>query len=133
MPFPRILTRGLRGPMNRLMLHLAGHAAFADLEHIGRRTGQVHHTPVRAFRVGDTVVIGLNFGRRSDWFKNVTKAGGARVRLGREYLDLGVPRVVPVDIGARGIPWFFRYGLRYVARTKDCVVLPIRMSRPLSH
>src|SRR3954449_6128248 len=89
MPFPRILTRGIRGTVNRTMLRLAGHAAFADLEHIGRRSGRVHHTPVRAFRVGDTVVIGLNFGPQSDWFKNVTKAGSCRMRLGKEYLDLG--------------------------------------------
>src|SRR6476469_6469721 len=104
MPFSRTLTRGLRGPMNRMMLHLAGHAAFADLEHVGRRSGRIHHTPVRAFRVEDTVVIGLNFGRRSDWFKNVTKAGSSRIRLGKEYIDLGAPRIVPAEIGTRGIP-----------------------------
>jgi deazaflavin-dependent oxidoreductase (nitroreductase family) len=132
MPFPRILTRGMRGTVNRMMLHLAGHAAFADLEHIGRRTGRVHHTPVRAFRVGDTVVIGLNFGRRSDWFKNVTKAGSSRMRLGNEQLDLGAPGVVPAETGTRGIPKLFRFGLRYVARTKECVVLPITMSRSIS-
>lgn len=132
MPFPRILTRGVRGPVNRMMLHLAGHAAIADLEHIGRRSGRVHHTPVRAFRVDDTVVIGLNFGPRSDWFKNLTNAGSARMRLGQEYLDLGVPRIVPAEIGTREIPWLFRLGLRYVAHTKDCVVLPIVSSRRLS-
>ena len=131
MPFPRILTRGMRGPMNRMMLRLAGHAAFADLEHVGRRSGRVHHTPVRAFRVGDTVVIGLNFGRRSDWLKNVTKAGSSRMRLGKEYLDLGAPSIVPVEAGTRGIPRPFRYGLRYLAHTRECVVLPISMSRPV--
>ena len=130
MPFPRILTRGMRGPLNRMMLRLAGHAAFADLEHVGRRSGRVHHTPVRAFRVGDTVVIGLNFGRRSDWFKNVTKAGNSRIRLRQEYLELGAPRVVPVETGTRGIPRLFRYGLRFVARTKECVVLPITSTQP---
>ncbi|MFD0520936.1 nitroreductase family deazaflavin-dependent oxidoreductase [Paractinoplanes durhamensis] len=112
------------------MLHLAGHAAFADLEHVGRRSGRIRHTPVRAFRVGDTVVVGLNFGPRSDWFKNVTKAGSSRMRLGKEYLDLGAPLIVPAEIGTQGIPRLFRFGLRYVARTKDCVVLPITMSRP---
>jgi deazaflavin-dependent oxidoreductase (nitroreductase family) len=132
MPFPRILTRGVRGPVNRMMLHVAGHAAFADLEHIGRRSGRVYHTPVRAFQVGDTVVIGLNFGPRSDWFKNMTNAGSARMRLGDEYLNLGVPRIVPAEIGTREIPPLFRFGLRYVARTKDCVVLPIMSSQPLS-
>jgi hypothetical protein len=38
-----------------MILHLAGHAAFADLEHIGRRSGEVRHTPERAFRTGDRV------------------------------------------------------------------------------
>ena len=50
-----------------MMLRLAGHAAFADLEH-------------------------------------VTKAGSSRMRLGKEYLDLGAPRIVPAEIGTRGIP-----------------------------
>ena len=130
MPFPRILTRGLRGRVNRMMLHFAGHAALADLEHVGRRTGRLHHTPVRAFRVDDTVVIGLNFGRRSDWFRNVAKAGNARMRLGGDQLDLGAPALVPAEIGTRRIPGFFRFGLLHLARTTDCVVLPITTSRP---
>jgi deazaflavin-dependent oxidoreductase (nitroreductase family) len=130
MPFPRILTRGLRGRMNAMMLHLAGHAAFADLEHIGRRSGRTYHAPVRAFRVDDSVVIGLNFGRQSDWFKNVTKTGSCRMRLGRECLHLGVPSIVPVEVGTRGIPQPFRFGLRFLARTKECVVLPVTLSRP---
>jgi len=130
MPFPRALTRGLRGPMNRLMLHLAGHAAVADLEHVGRRSGRVYHTPVRAFRVEDTVVIGLNFGRRSDWFRNVRKAGSARMRLGRRYLDLGAPRLLPAEVATEKIPRLFRYALLYVARTRDGVVLPILSERP---
>ncbi|WP_199512506.1 nitroreductase family deazaflavin-dependent oxidoreductase [Nucisporomicrobium flavum] len=125
MPFPRLLTKVTRGRVNRLMLHLAGHAAFADLEHVGRRSGRVHHTPVRAFRVGDTVVIGLNFGRRSDWFLNVTRAGGCRIHLGRERLELGVPRLVPAEEATREIPAVFRYALRYVARTEECLVLPV--------
>lgn len=125
MPFSRKLTSVTRGRVNRLMLRFAGHAAFADLEHVGRRSGIVRHTPVRAFVVGETVVIGLNFGPQSDWFKNITHAGGARMRLGRERLTLGPPRVVPVEEGTRDIPWLFRFGLRRLARTEQCVVLPI--------
>jgi len=30
---------------NTMTLHFAGHAAFADLEHTGRKSGIVHHTP----------------------------------------------------------------------------------------
>lgn len=65
MPFPRALTRGTRGAVNRMTLRLAGHAAFADLEHVGRTSGALRHTPVRAFRTGDTVIVGLNFGRHT--------------------------------------------------------------------
>ena len=65
MTFPRAMTRFTRGAVNKMTLRLAGHAAFADLEHVGRKSGIVRHTPVRAFRIGNTVVVGLNFGRQS--------------------------------------------------------------------
>ena len=79
MPFPRVLTKVFHGRLNRITLRFAGHAAFADLEHVGRRSGTAYHTPVRAFRVGDTVVVGINFGTRSDWFRNITRAGTCRL------------------------------------------------------
>jgi deazaflavin-dependent oxidoreductase (nitroreductase family) len=132
MPFSRRLTGVTRGRLNRMMLHLAGHAAFADLEHVGRRSGTVRHTPVRAFRVGDTVVVGVNFGRESDWLKNITSAGACRMRLGKEDLSLGAPRLVPAAEGTRDIPRLFRFGLRHLARTRECAVLPIVARRPAS-
>lgn len=36
MTFPRALARHTRGAVNTMTLHLAGHLAFADLEHVGR-------------------------------------------------------------------------------------------------
>jgi deazaflavin-dependent oxidoreductase (nitroreductase family) len=125
MTFPRVLARLTRGVVNRTALRLAGHAAFADLEHVGRRSGIVRHTPVRAFRSGETVVVALNFGRESDWFKNIEAAGGCRMRLGTQQLILGVPTVVPVERGSRTVPWLFRTAVRNVVRTADCVELPI--------
>src|SRR5512135_1085699 len=91
MTFPRALAWCLRGAVNTMTLHLAGHAAFADLEHVGRKSGIVRHTPVRAFRAGDTVIIGLNFGRQSDWYQNIKAVGTCRIRLGGEQLTLGAP------------------------------------------
>ena len=41
----------------------------------------MRHTPVRAFRSGDTVTIGLNFGRQSDWYQNIKAAGTCRIRM----------------------------------------------------
>jgi len=129
MTFPRAMTRFTRGAVNGMTLRLAGHAAFADLEHVGRRSGVLRHTPVRAFRARDTVVIGLNFGRQSDWFKNIQAAGICYMRLGRHQLTLGAPTLVPVEQGARNMPWLFRAALRHVAHTSECVELPILEER----
>jgi len=130
MTVPRALARYMRGAVNNMTLHLAGRAAFADLEHVGRKSGIVRHTPVRAFRAGDTVIIGLNFGRQSDWYQNITAAGTCRIRLGGERFALGAPTLVPVDQAAEDLPWLFRFALRHVVRTAECVQLPILHSSP---
>ena len=134
MTFPRALARYTRGAVNRVTLRLAGHLAFADLEHVGRKSGTVRHTPVRAFRSGDAVIVGLNFGRQSDWYQNIKAAGTCRMRLGGEQLTLGAPALVPAAQGVTDLPWLFRFALRHVVHTADCVQLPIsqtpRPNRP---
>ncbi len=112
-----------------MTLHLAGHAAIADLEHVGRKSRTVRHTPVRAFRAGDTVIVGLNFGRESDWYQNIKAAGTCRMRLGGEQLTLGAPALVPAEQGISDMPWLFGFALRYVAHTAECVCLPIVQAR----
>jgi deazaflavin-dependent oxidoreductase (nitroreductase family) len=113
-----------------IALRFVGHGVLADLEHVGRRSGSVRHTPVRAFRTHDKVVIGLNFGRESDWLKNIQAAGGCRMRVGDQQLELGAPRIVPVREGVQSMPRLFGLGLRCVARTKECVELPITRRGP---
>jgi deazaflavin-dependent oxidoreductase (nitroreductase family) len=130
MPWPQILRRHMR-VADRVSLRLAGHAALADLEHVGRTSGTVRHTPVRAFRVGDDVVVGLNFGPESDWYKNIAAAGGCRMRLGRDDLELGAPRLVPVDEATAGMPRLFGLALRRVVRTVDVVRLPVLEATPV--
>jgi deazaflavin-dependent oxidoreductase (nitroreductase family) len=132
MTFPRALARYTRGAVNKMTLHLAGHAAFADLEHTGRRSGTVRHTPVRAFRAGDMVIIGLNFGRQSDWYQNIKAAGTCRLRLAGEQLILGAPALVPTGQAAREIPWLFSFAFRHVVHTTECVQLPILHSSPVA-
>ena len=127
--FPRLLMP-LSRRFDALALRLAGRAAFADLEHVGRRTGTVRHTPVRAFRRGDAVVIGVNFGNRSDWVQNVLAAGSCRMHLGRELLDLTDPRLVPVADGVRDMPRLFGLGLRFVVRTRECLRLTVTPPPP---
>lgn len=130
MTFPRWLARYTRGAVNTMTLHLAGHAALAELEHAGRSSGIVRHTPVRAFRAGDTVIIGLNFGRQSDWYQNIKAAGTCRMRLGSEQLTLGAPQLEPAGQAAMDMPWLFSFALRHVVHTAECVRLPIMQSSP---
>jgi len=125
MTFPRALARYTRGAVNGVTLRFAGHAAFADLEHVGRKTGIVRHTPVRAFRSGDTVVVGLNFGRQSDWYQNIKTAGTCRMRLAGEQFTLGAPTLVPAAQGVKDVPWRFRFALMHVVHPAECVQLPI--------
>ena len=132
MTFPRALARFTHGAINNITLHLAGHAAFADLEHVGRKSGIVRHTPVRAFRAGDTVIIGLNFGRQSDWYQNIKTVGTCRIRLGGEQLTLGAPALVPAGQAAKDIPWLFSFAIRHVVRAAECVQLPVLHSSPVA-
>lgn len=130
MTFPRALARYTRGAVNTMTLRVAGHAAVADLEHVGRKSGTVRHTPVRAFRAGDSVLIGLNFGRESDWYQNIMVAGTCRMRLGGEQLILGAPTLVPAEQGVRDMPRLFGFALTHIVHTAECVRLPIvRSSR----
>ena len=78
-------------------------------------------------------MIGVNFGRESDWLKNIQAAGMCRMRLGGEQLELGAPRVVPVIEGVRRMPWIFGAALRYVVHTADCVELPVVSSTPVEN
>ena len=132
MSFPRFLTRIHSRYINKLALRFVGRTAVADLEHVGRRTGRVHHTPVRAFRRGDTVVIGLNFGRESDWVRNIRAARRCRLRLRDQVMELTDPRIVPIGQGTRGMPKLFGFGLRYLVRTRDCLELSVLAAVPAS-
>jgi deazaflavin-dependent oxidoreductase (nitroreductase family) len=59
----------------------------AQIHHVGRRSGKKYVTPAGARRTGDTIVIPLTFGNRSDWALNVRAAGGCSIRLnGADYV-----------------------------------------------
>ena len=133
MTFHRVLGRVHQRYLNATALRRAGRGSLADLEHIGRRSGTLRHTPLRAFRTADSVVVGINFGSRSDWLLNIRAAGHCRMRLGDQLLELGVPTVVPVREGVRGMPWWFGLGLRYLVRTRECVVLPVLGTADVGH
>ncbi len=132
MPWPIWMPR-LQPRLNPAALRRAGRAgSLADLEHVGRRTGLTRHTPLRAFRRGDVVAVGVNFGQRSDWVRNVLAAGAARMALGGLCLELTEPRLLTLQEAGWVFPWWFRIGLRHLVRTEHCLVLTVAAESALS-
>lgn len=112
-PFPRAFARFNRTVANPVMRLVAGWLPpLAIVRHRGRVTGRGYATPVLAFGTGDGLVVGILYGRSSDWVSNLLTASRAEVtRLGtaREYEQ---PRVVGGDEGLRLLPALVRGAFR---------------------
>lgn len=130
MPITRRITRFNQRVLNPLTLRLAGRGSMVDLEHVGRRSGTVRHTPLMAFRHGDVVTIALTYGPGVEWLKNVRAAGGCRMLIRGELVTLGPPRDVPADEGRARVPQPQRTLLRWPIRCRDYVELDVLASRP---
>jgi deazaflavin-dependent oxidoreductase (nitroreductase family) len=104
-PLPRGLARFNRKVANPAIRLVAGWLPpLAIVRHRGRVTGRRYATPVVAFGAGDDLVIGILYGRSSDWVNNLLAANGAQVRrLGttREYAQA---QLIGSDEGLRLLP-----------------------------
>jgi deazaflavin-dependent oxidoreductase (nitroreductase family) len=125
MPIPLSVTRFNARVLNKGMVHLVGHLDLVELEHVGRKTGQVRRTPIMAFRDGDEVTVALTYGPEVQWLKNITAAGGARMRFGREWLALGPPRRLSSDDGLARMPQPQRSALAHLIHCRDYVAFPV--------
>jgi len=89
-PLVRAVVRPMTKVLNPVIARLAGRRHFrmaAQIHHVGRRSGKEYVTPAGARRAGETIVIPLTFGNRSDWSQNVRAAGGCSIRLnGVDYV-----------------------------------------------
>lgn len=56
---------------------------YALIEHKGRKTGRAYRTPVLAFRRGNSLMVVLGYGDRTDWLLNVQAGGASIVRMGK--------------------------------------------------
>jgi deazaflavin-dependent oxidoreductase (nitroreductase family) len=97
---------------------------MAEIEHVGRRTGQVRWTPIFAFREGSTITVALTYGAEVDWLKNIEAAGGSRLRRGRSVLRLGPPVQLPTSEGLKRMPGVVRWGLLRM-RVTDFIQMPV--------
>ncbi|MCV7398163.1 nitroreductase family deazaflavin-dependent oxidoreductase [Mycobacterium paraseoulense] len=115
MQMPQGLARFNRHVTNPIQRLWAGWLPpFAIVEHVGRRSGTPYRTPVNVFSTEvdgkPGVAILLTYGPDRDWLKNLTAAGGGRMRRNGKSFGLADPRVVSnaeaaehVSPGVRGI------------------------------
>jgi deazaflavin-dependent oxidoreductase (nitroreductase family) len=96
MPLPERLARFNRVVTNRIARHVAGRLpGFAIVEHVGRRSGRTHRTPVNIFRAADDrYAIALTYGRDAQWVRNTLAAGGAEVLTRGRRIRLVEPVIV---------------------------------------
>ena len=78
------------------------------LEHVGRKSGKPYRTPLNVFRTDDGVAILLTYGPDRDWLKNITAAGGARMRRYGKTFELVDPRVMSKAEAAPSVTGLWR-------------------------
>lgn len=118
---PRSVARFNKVVTNRIQGVYAPYLPpFAVIVHRGRRSGRAYRTPVTAFRSGRRLIVGLPYGRDSDWVRNLLAAGrGGVERLGRAR-RIGNPRVLTAaEAGDLPLPG------RVAARYMDVLVADI--------
>jgi deazaflavin-dependent oxidoreductase (nitroreductase family) len=105
MTLPRSVARFNRRATNRVLGSFVPFLpTFAFVIHAGRKTSRQYRTPVNAFLRGGHYLIGLPYGRDSDWVLNVLAAGGCILEVRRRRLRLTRPRLIPAKSGISMVP-----------------------------
>ena len=90
----RLFTRVMRP----LALRSAGQegSGTSVVRHVGRRSGRAYETPVIAVQHGDSFLIALPYGERTDWLKNVLDKGSAVIVTDGHTYEVDRPEVIPM-------------------------------------
>ena len=90
----RLFTRATRP----LALRSAGEqgSRTSVVQHVGRRSGRTYETPVIAAQHGDSFLIALPYGERTDWLKNVLGKGSAAIVTNGRTYEVDRPEVIPM-------------------------------------
>jgi deazaflavin-dependent oxidoreductase (nitroreductase family) len=100
---------------NKLVMPFAGTRVmplYGVIEHRGRRSGKVFHTPVVVRPIADGFIVPMPWGETTDWFRNIRAAGGCTIRWkGRSY-TLTQPEVLDTAGAQSAFGGFQRSALR---------------------
>lgn len=95
MQLPQWLARFNRHVTNPVQRLWAGFIpTMGILEHVGRRSKREYRTPLTVFTTDEGVAILLTYGPDRDWLKNITAAGGGRLKQYGRTFAVSDPRVV---------------------------------------
>jgi deazaflavin-dependent oxidoreductase (nitroreductase family) len=113
---------------NRLFSRIAPFIPpYALVIHQGRRSGDEYRTPVLGFRAGDTILVALPYGERSDWVLNLMAAGqGVVLHAGKRF---SITQILVVDRRSTTVATLPRV-LRLAARTPKVLVARINSQAP---
>jgi deazaflavin-dependent oxidoreductase (nitroreductase family) len=109
---------------NPLQMRSAGMpGAYASLiRHEGRATGRTYETPVWAAPTEDGFVIGIVYGARTDWVKNVFASSRAAIVHDGETFQVDRPEIVPMESARAYFPAITRR-LQRPVRVAQCLRL----------
>lgn len=124
MVLPRRLALLNKRVTNRALRHLVGLGPFAEIEHVGRRSGGTYRNTLLAFRDDESVTVALTYGSDVDWLKNLRAAGGGRMRLRGDLVILGAPHAISTAEGLSRMP-VGRRQILPLAKVGEFVELPV--------
>jgi len=99
---------------NKLLIHFCGRkfGHFAILGHTGRKTGAHYQIPVIAERSADGFVIPMTYGKKTDWYANVRRAGTCTVCWKKQSFTLVEPKLIDRETALQVFPTILRRALR---------------------
>ncbi|HTX78145.1 MAG TPA: hypothetical protein VMC62_00680 [Longilinea sp.] len=94
---------------NPLMMTIAGHKVYTRVDHIGRYSNKLYHTPVLGQPTPDNFFIPLPYGEDTDWCRNVMAAGNCVVHWGGNTYHLDGFQIVDSTGAEPAYPVVFRF------------------------
>jgi len=96
---------------NPLMMTIAGRRVYTLVDHVGRRSKKLFHTPVLGQPAQDSFFIPLPYGENTDWCRNVMAAGHCTVHWGGNTYHLEEFQIVDRIAAEPAYPPVYRFML----------------------
>ncbi len=90
---------------NRMIADIeSGKSEMSIISHTGRKSSRAYRTPVEAILLENEVLIGLVYGRKTDWLKNVLAQGSCSIFYKLQTYSATNPAILPVDSARELLP-----------------------------